>query len=90
MPRRPHVDPPQKFAISFPGSLYARLQLHLFSALEGRVPYAAFSTFMAERTREFFDSRRLELTPYNFPAGYHVYGPKEMIEALELKLKGTE
>ncbi len=89
MPRRPHVDPPQKFAVFLPTSLYSRLQLHLFSALEDRVPYGATSTFLSERVREFFDSRRLELAPFGFPAGYHVQGPKEMIEALELKLKGT-
>lgn len=88
MPRRPNIDPPTTLTLKLPESVRVRLDLVLFSELENRVPFGKYQEFFLERIREFFEWRRLDLTPYGYPQGYFVAGPKEMIDFLEDKLKG--
>ena len=90
MPRRPDVDRPTQLETSIPTSLRSRLDLHLYSEVEGRIPLGAYKEFFSERIREYFESRRLELSPYGFPEGFYVYGPKDMIASLEHRLKGLK
>lgn len=56
--RPPKILRPIKMTLYLPEDLKAKLELHLFSAVEGRVPHGAYSTFIADRTREFFDASR--------------------------------
>lgn len=46
---------PVKLTTYLPEDIRAQLDIHLFSAVEGRVPHGAYSKFLAERVREFFD-----------------------------------
>lgn len=87
MPRKPDVDRPTSLLLKLPESERARLDLFLFSELEGRVPKGKYQEFFRERMVEFFDSQELSLEAYGFPAGYFVRGPKAMIEALKLILE---
>ena len=48
---------PVKLTTYLPEDLRAQLDMHLFSSTEGRVPHGAYSTFLAERVREFFNVR---------------------------------
>lgn len=53
--RPPNVMRPVQLTTNIPEDLRAKLDLHLFSAVEGRVPHGAYSKFLGERIREFFD-----------------------------------
>lgn len=78
MPRRPNLDRPTSLATSIPESLRGRLDLHLFSEVEGRVPHGAYQELILRLLREFFDWRTFEVAP-----GLFVKGPPEAIEILE-------
>jgi hypothetical protein len=87
MPRKPNLERPTRLETKLPETLRARLDLLLFSELEGRVPKGRYQEFFIERILEFFNSRQLELEPLGFPQGYFVRGPKEMIDELERRLR---
>lgn len=87
MPRRPALDRQTLLNLALPESVRARLDLFLFSPLEGRVPLGSYRTFFLERIQEFFDSRQLDLAPFGFPAGFYVRGPRTVIDQLEERLK---
>lgn len=88
MPRKPAVDTPVQMCLKLPTSTRTKLDLFLYSELEQRVPQGAYQNFFVERIREFFESRRLDLTPFGLQ-GFYVFGPKDMVEALDKKLKET-
>lgn len=88
MPRQPDIIRPTALHISLPENVRGRLDLILYSALEGRIPKGAYQRFFIQRIQEFFAWRRLDLAPYGFPDGYYISGPPEMLEVVEHKLKG--
>jgi len=73
-----------------PPDAHARLLLHLHSDLEGRVPYGAYSSFFAERIREFFSHKHLDLAPWLNcePGAFIVSGSPEAIRQLKSALTG--
>ena len=85
MSRRPSLDPPVALRLMLPESIRAKVDLILFSELEGRVPKGRYQEFFLERIAEYFSNRPLDLTAYGI-AGM-VSGPKEIIEQLEWRLK---
>lgn len=89
MSRQPLIDRPVRLVLMLPESVRARLDLHLYSPLEGRVPKGNYQSFFLERISEFFQWRRLELAPFGFPAGYFIAGPREMIDTLERRLNSN-
>lgn len=89
MARPPAVIPSRPLNLSFPEDLRARLDLVLFSSVEGCVPQGAYKEFFSARTREFFAWRRLDLAPYGLPPGFFVSGPPEMLDALRARLSTT-
>jgi hypothetical protein len=78
---RPHV-----VNLALPTTIKARLDLFLYSEAEERIPQGAYQRFFAERTREYFEWRQLDLGRFGFPPGYFVRGPQEMIQRLETAL----
>ncbi len=58
MPRTRAIERTVKLTISLDEGLYAKLALHLWSEVEGRVPVGAWKAFFEARMREFFE--RLE------------------------------
>lgn len=88
MPRKANVIPSDRLYAHIPRDLRVQLDLHLWSELENRVPYGAHSTWIAERIRDYFNDRSLDLAPYGFPAGFFVRGPEEVISQLRAKLEG--
>jgi hypothetical protein len=89
MPSKPSIIRPSHINLSIPETVRAKLDLMLYSPLEGRVPKGAYQKFFLERLTEFFGWRRLDLTPYGFPQGFFIAGPPEMLGNLEHVLKGT-
>jgi hypothetical protein len=74
---------------NLPADIRSRLDMFLFSEVEGRVPAGAYQAFFCSRIREFFDTRRLDLEVFGFPRGYFVTGSPEMLAALTDRLKGN-
>lgn len=60
--RRPNVEPSIATNLHLPESVRTRLDLVLFSELEGRVPKGAYQRFFLERLQEFFTTRALDLS----------------------------
>jgi hypothetical protein len=54
MPRTPNITRPSKLTLHLPEDIRAKLDLYLFSEIEGRIPYAAYQKFLIERINEFF------------------------------------
>lgn len=90
MPRKPNIDPPTRLELKLPESLRTKLDLLLFSELEGRVPQGKYQEFFIERLNEFFTSKRLDLTPFEFAPGQYVLGAKPAIDALEQFLQSRK
>lgn len=57
MPRRPNVIRPSQLTLWLPEDIRARLDLYLWSQLEGRVPHGAYSRLISQLLREHFDSK---------------------------------
>lgn len=55
MPAPLKIDRPTLLHLSLPLSVRAKLDLHLYSNLEGRVPKGAYQQFIVERINEFFE-----------------------------------
>lgn len=68
-----------------PLEVRTKLDLHLVSELEGRVPHGAYSDFFTARVKEHFEWETLDLGLHGGPAGYFIRGPKEMIAWLKAK-----
>lgn len=58
MPRKPDIDRPTDLHLMLPESIRAKLDLLLFSEVEGRVPHGSYQRFIIERIKEFFDRGR--------------------------------
>lgn len=54
MPNTFKIDRPIMLHVALPLSIRTRLDLHLFSELEGRVPKGAYQEFFIERLQEYF------------------------------------
>ena len=90
MSRRPNVVPPQLLNLSLPLDVHSKLTLHLYSELEQRVPHGAYSRFIQERIREYFEHKQLDLASWaNTDQGiFIVTAPSETIATLKLLLAG--
>ena len=92
MPRRKEIDHKGLISIRFPDSLRGELTLHLWSELDGRVPYGTWSTFFIERAREYLSNVRLDLAPYagTEPGVFVVSGSDLAIAELKKLLEGAQ
>lgn len=76
--------PNRQFKIMLPEEETARLELHLWSEAEQRIPYAARQRFIVERIQEYFARESLDLAAFlGLPPGTVVYGDKHAIEHLK-------
>ena len=57
--KRPKIIRPTKLTLMLPEDIRAKLDLHLFSQVENRVPMGAYQRFFIERIQEFFSSAQL-------------------------------
>lgn len=89
MPRAKPVSPNVLLKAWITPELLTRLQLHLFSQVEGKIPHGKISEFVSDRLREFFGWKQLDLSPYGLPGGYFVKAPAAMIDELKRKLEAV-
>lgn len=57
MARPKRVDRPIEKSICFPQSLVARVDLELYSELEGRVPFGAWQKFLTSLIETYFKQK---------------------------------
>ena len=86
-PRR--LDRPVFLNISLPESVKGRLDLHLWSEVDSRVPHGAYSRWTVERVEEFFAWKTLDLAPFGFSPGMFVRGPEEVVRQLAARLEAS-
>lgn len=60
MGRKPKVIRPKALCLKLPEDLLAKLALHLYSDIEGRVPQNAYQQFFIDRLQEYFSSAPLK------------------------------
>lgn len=72
-----------------PIDLRTRLDLHLFSEVEGRVPKGAYQRLLTKLLTQFFEGRTLDLAPYvsALPEVYVVSGTPQTLEVLKTRLE---
>jgi len=73
---------PIKLTTTFPEDVRVKLDLHLYSEVEQRVPKGAYQAFLVDRIRKFFSHRQLQL-----PTGEWIEGPPEAIAFVEEMMK---
>lgn len=89
MSRRPNLIPSQPLNVALSLPLYTQLNAHLYSELEGRVPYGAPSRFVQELIRDYFNTRHLDLSDLlgKMPGECTVSGTAEALAALRETLQ---
>lgn len=88
MARKPYLIPSQQLNVALPKPLYDQLSAHLYSPLEGRVPYKANSDFITGLLRDFFAARQIDLAPWtgSTPGAMILTGSEAAIESLRVVL----
>lgn len=64
MPRRPDILRPVTLHTTFPEDIRAKIDLRLWSAVEGKVPKGAYQQFLLELVNEHFNSDSLDVSQY--------------------------
>lgn len=84
MSKSPNMIPSQQLNVALPLPLYAQLGAHLYSELEGRVPYGAYSRFLIDLLRGHFTENHLDLAPWvgSTPGAFVLHGSPEAVTAL--------
>jgi len=91
MSKRANVIPSQQLNVALPLPLYTQLSAHLYSELEGRVPHGAYSRFLIDLIRGYFQDNRLDLAPFvgSTPGAFIVQGSPESVGSLKQLLEST-
>jgi hypothetical protein len=89
MPRRAAITPNRILTTSLPADLATRVELLLWSDVEGKIPYGAWQEFLVKLIREYFANRNMDLGPFlNSLPGVHVIsGSDHTLSALLTHLK---
>jgi len=93
MPRRKNLIRPSEFHATIPSTEKARLDLALFSPVEGKVPFGAYQAFVLEAIRMKYEWVGLDLStvaPSWFNPGVLVRGTRPDIERLITALNYLE
>lgn len=84
MPALKKTDPITTLNTRLPQSLRTRLDLLLYSEMEGRVPKGAYQDFFCARIEEYLDHRRLNLGIYGLQGT--ISGPADTLRQLHERL----
>lgn len=60
--KTPKIIRPSKLTLHLPEDVRAKLDLHLYSEVEGRIPFGAYQRFLSERINEYFAQKRSYLS----------------------------
>ena len=90
MSRRKNPTPSIQLNVALPKPIWLKLTFHLYSDLEGRVPFGAYQRFITELLQERFDQKGLDLgefVPGVEPGTLKVYGIPDALEVLRIHLE---
>lgn len=93
MPRPKPTNPKERFEVQIRPDLAAKLKLHLFSELEGRVPYGAVSSLFEQLLADYLgETGEMYLAPFfpQFEPRARVRGNRHTIEALRELLEAMQ
>ncbi len=92
MPKPAAIVPNRHIHTTIPPDLAVRMELYLYSEVEGRAPKGAIQQFLIQRIREFFDLKSLDLSPFlgSQPGEHLVQGNTHTIFLLLNHLKGDQ
>ena len=85
MPRRKNILRPCEFHATIPEDAKARLNLALFSEVEGKIPFGAQQAFLLDAIRLRYEWIGLDLgvyLPNLFLPGSLIKGPREVMDKL--------
>jgi hypothetical protein len=87
--RHPDIIRPIKLTTTLPEDVKAKLDLHLFSEVAGRVPIGAYQKFFLERIKDFFYEKTLDISEYlDSPVGcVTIKGGPAALEAVKTILE---
>ena len=90
MPKPANVVPTRAINVHLPADIATQVSLHLFSALDGRVPQGAYARFFVPLIKAYFAQSHLDLGEWTgAEAGEQVVsGDVATIEQLHTLLKG--
>lgn len=90
--RKPLVEPSIATHLHLPASWRTKLDLVLYSQVEGRIPKGAYQRFFLNRLVEFFDTREFDLGPYigSLPREHLVRARPATLEQLERLLQQAQ
>ena len=85
MPRRPNIIPKHKLTLWVPEDLKARMDLKLFSSLEGKIPLGSYTDYFAQLLRQDLDWEVLDLSPFTGaqPGTQIIAGPPTSLQRLK-------
>ena len=92
MSRQPNIIPGIALKTHLPINVRAKLDLHPFSEVEGRVPKGAYQKFLVEIINQYFDSRLLDLAPYTgeLPGMNVIRGSQSSIDLVKASLEARK
>ena len=61
VPRRPNIQRPVRLHTTLPEDLRVKLDLYLYSHVEGKVPQGAYQKFLIDLIKGFFDKLPKEI-----------------------------
>ena len=84
-----NIIPTVQLCVWLPADLRTKLDMHLFSEAEGRVPKGSHQRLICQLLREFFENRSLDLAPYTgeLPETHKVAGNPFTIHKLTALLE---
>ena len=83
MPRKAAITPNRHLHTTIPADLAARLDLFLWSEVEGRVPQGAYQSFICDAIRVFFETRTVDMGKLcGSPAPVVISGTPEALATL--------
>lgn len=90
MPAPTLLIPTIALTVRLPEPIKAKLDLYLYSEVEGRVPKGKHQEFFIRLLNDYFESKRLDLAPFmnGDPGVFSVRGSVESLEVLKKIITG--
>ena len=90
MSRKAAVVPNRRLETTLPPDLAVKLDLLLWSDVEGKIPFGAIQQLITLCLRRYFEDKELDLAPFlsSYPGVHTIRAPAHTLSALLTHLKG--
>ncbi len=92
MPRKKNVIPSHQLLVRLPEPILARMNLHLYSDVEQRIPLGSHQRFLSQLINEFFSRKALDVSSFlgQPPGTSIVLGDAATIQSLTNHLEANK